>query len=138
MGKILETLRNLGNNRKKTEKKEKYLDELVLIYRIFSGNVYLHPVDEECIRKIKKKKGRLYFMHFKIIKSKLKEDYLYPGVIKRHEIRDKKLLLFVEFSDEEGIIYLKSIPVDKREGSAFARFFEQIGLMDEEGNIDTS
>ena len=76
-------------------------------------------------------------MKIKIIRSKLKEDTLYSGVIKRHEIRDKKLLLFVEFDEEEGIKYLKSIPVDKREGSAFARFFEQIGLMDEEGNIDT-
>lgn len=77
-------------------------------------------------------------MKIKIIKSKLKEDYLYSGVIIRHEIRDKRLLLFVEFDGEKGISYLKSIPVDKREGSAFARFFEQIGLMDEEGNIDTS
>lgn len=77
-------------------------------------------------------------MKIKIIRSKLKEDTLYSGVIKRHDIRDKKLLLFVEFAEEKGIEYLKSIPFDKREGSTFVRFFEQIGLMDEEGNIDTS
>ena len=77
-------------------------------------------------------------MKFTVIRSKLKEDYLYSGVIKRQGIRDKKLLLFVEFDEEKGIEYLKSIPFDKREGSTFVRFFEQIGLIDEQGNIDTS
>lgn len=77
-------------------------------------------------------------MKFTVIRSKMKEDYLYSGVIKKHGIRDNKLLLFIEFDEEKGIEYLKSIPVDKREGSAFVRFFEQIGLMDEKGNVDTS
>ena len=77
-------------------------------------------------------------MKFNIIRSKLREDYLYAGEITKHSIRDDKLLVFVEFQEEKGIEYLKSIPIDKREGSPFVRFCEQMGLVDEHDVLDTS
>ena len=76
-------------------------------------------------------------MKIEIKGKKLKEGVRYHGVISDYKQIESRLIISVRFNTDPETIYIKSIQINESVNSSFARFAEDLDIIDEEGNADT-
>ena len=76
-------------------------------------------------------------MKITLKKSKIKAGGWFCGFITRHSIVSSKMRIFVELDDELGVEYMYVIPIVKSSNSRLANFAREMGILDENDDIDT-
>ncbi|RGF87724.1 hypothetical protein DXA12_15110 [Ruminococcus sp. AM57-5] len=74
----------------------------------------------------------------KFKKVAFKTEKFYPGIIREVEIDDirQRLRIFVELEKLPEELFMKSLPYSESSYSIMGRFFEEMGAIDENGEVD--
>lgn len=75
---------------------------------------------------------------FKFKKVTFKPEKFYPGIIKKVEIDDikGKVRIFTELDKLPDELFMKSLPYSESSYSMMGRFFEEMGAIDENGEVN--
>lgn len=95
------------------------------------NNVFNDIITED---KYMKKNNRI----LKFKKVAFKTEKFYPGIIREVEIDDirQRLRIFVELEKLPEELFMKSLPYSESSYSIMGRFFEEMGAIDENGEVD--
>lgn len=74
----------------------------------------------------------------KFKKVAFKPEKFYPGIIKKVELDDirGKVRIFTELDKLPDELFMKSLPYSESSYSMMGRFFEEMGAIDENGEVD--
>ena len=95
------------------------------------NNVFNDIITED---KYMKKNNRI----LKFKKVAFKTEKFYPGIIREVEIDDirQRFRIFVELEKLPEELFMKSLPYSESSYSIMGRFFEEMGAIDENGEVD--
>lgn len=68
--------------------------------------------------------------------SPLREGRIYEGTIRKYEIKNGTIRIFVELEDEPNNLYMNSQQMSMRTGSSFYLFCKSMGVLDNNHDLD--